>query len=516
MYLITSAAFVNSDLASEFGEIPPSFLPLENRPLFMHQIDLIGDEKIFISLPETYSLSEFEISFFEEKNIKTIDIPIGLTLGESVFETISKIKNFEDSLKILHGDTLFKRLPRQNDIFLVGQPSDNYNWDSSSDEEVKYVYTGFFSFSDQNLFSSILEDSNKNFIDGIKKYAKIKNVTLKPSDTWLDFGHINTYYRAKSIFTTERAFNNLDINRFYVKKSGDNDKISAEYSWYEKIPLSLQKYTPKLWTFGQDGKQFYYIIDYMYLSTLSDLFVHGNNKDFVWTSIMKSCHQFIEDCYKVTNTDFSKDNKNSQKLYTHKTRDRLNSMSKTKKINLDQEWKINGMLLPSLNNIIEELDDHINSSEYIPQNTVIHGDFCFSNILYDFKSKSIKVIDPRGIDYLGNKTIFGDVRYDISKLAHSIIGCYDHIVAGKYLLKEFASNEAEFKIYTCPNVSKIQNHFNKMTFLGHSIEDLSIYPIMINLFLSMLPLHYDNKKRQKAFLYNALRLYSDFKGLKKI
>ena len=37
------------------------------------------------------------------------------------------------------------------------------------------------------------------------------------------------------------------------------------------------------------------------------------------------------------------------------------------------------------------------------------------------------------------------------------------------------------------------------------------YPIMINLFLSMIPLHSDNNLRQKAMLANALNLYIEFK-----
>ena len=33
-----SAAYVDQDLKSEFGNIPPSLLPLGNRRLFQHQI----------------------------------------------------------------------------------------------------------------------------------------------------------------------------------------------------------------------------------------------------------------------------------------------------------------------------------------------------------------------------------------------------------------------------------------------------------------------------------------------
>ena len=42
------------------------------------------------------------------------------------------------------------------------------------------------------------------------------------------------------------------------------------------------------------------------------------------------------------------------------------------------------------------------------------------------------------------------------------------------------------------------------------------YPIMINLFLSMIPLHSDNMMRQKAMLANALKLCLTFKNRLKL
>ena len=45
-----SGAFVGQELESEFGKIPPSFLPLGNKRLFQHQIKLAPEDvDIFIS-----------------------------------------------------------------------------------------------------------------------------------------------------------------------------------------------------------------------------------------------------------------------------------------------------------------------------------------------------------------------------------------------------------------------------------------------------------------------------------
>jgi hypothetical protein len=67
--------------------------------------------------------------------------------------------------------------------------------------------------------------------------------------------------------------------------------------------------------------------------------------------------------------------------------------------------------------------------------TLVHGDFCFSNIFYDFRSQRIRVIDPRGLDASDAISPYGDRRYDIGKLHHSAIGMYDMIMVGNCALE---------------------------------------------------------------------------------
>ena len=136
---------------------------------------------------------------------------------------------------------------------------------------------------------------------------------------------------------------------------------------------------------------------------------------------------------------------------------------------------------------------------------------CFSNILYDFKSKSIKVIDPRGLLADGHISMWGDVRYDVAKFAHSVLGMYDYIIGGRYTYRQYTANDMSLVFDTHDVITGIQTCFKQMRFAGYTIEELSVYPIMILLFLSMLPLHADRPDRQNAFLANALRLYVEYK-----
>ena len=53
---------------------------------------------------------------------------------------------------------------------------------------------------------------------------------------------------------------------------------------------------------------------------------------------------------------------------------------------------------------------------------ITHGDLCFNNVLADPIHHLIKLIDPRGEMPDTNRDMevgYGDLRYDIAKLAHS-------------------------------------------------------------------------------------------------
>ena len=103
------------------------------------------------------------------------------------------------------------------------------------------------------------------------------------------------------------------------------------------------------------------------------------------------------------------------------------------------------------------------------------------------------------------------MRYDVAKLAHSVLGLYDYIVGGCFTYKE-NKNRIEFEIQTEPHILEIQKHFQTQIFGEMNLDQLNTYPILVHLFLSMLPLHSDHPLRQKAMLANALKIYVDYKS----
>ena len=507
MFLITSAAYINSDLESEFGKIPSSFLPIQNKRLFEHQIKLIGKNEIYISIPDCYTVSEGDKYFFNKNNVKLVYIKKDITLGESVVDVLKKIGKIQDDLFILHGDTLFSSLPSETDIFSLSRTFDNYNWDRHNNKE-NLIYNGFFSFSDQKELIRCIENQNFDFISGIKKYSTLINVKSIEKSDWFDCGHANTYYRSKTFFTTQREFNELKINSYTVTKtSRDNKKIKAELNWIKQIPAELKKFAPNLISEGITNNKNFYEIEFYPYSNLSEIYVFGNNKVYVWEMILNRIKEFINESYKLSNHNIEFDSNKVNDILFSKTVKRIKEYSKITGINLNQDWIINGMKVPSINNIINDLKDKIEAPRK-EDYKVIHGDLCFSNVLFSFRNQIIKLIDPRGIGSDGEITIYGDIRYDLSKLSHSVVGLYDYIIADRYSYEEINDYNIKFKIHENSSTKSIQDVFLKMELFGNPIKDYNILEIQILLFLSMIPLHSDKPERQKAFLANALLLFN--------
>lgn len=511
MLIITSASYINEELRAEFGRIPSCFLPLKNERLFKHQIDFLKKEnhKKYITLPNSFKVNDFDRFYLESNDVQIVYLSDSLTLCESIFQALKIINDPGDEVLILHGDTLFNELPRGIDFAYVSAVEDEYNWGKASNNN---AYAGLFHFQDQKLLSDSLEQSNNNFVGAINLYSKIRQITPIQVKNWMDFGHLNTYFRSKARYTTERIFNNLQIDKFTVKKISNNrNKILAEADWYQKIPPKLKKYIPVLINVFKEPVSGYEL-EYLYLNTLAELYVFGNNDIFIWKIIFNAIDQYFNDTLLNSENEIIKSHKKSFKIaLINKTNLRLDPFFKQIKLRRNEKIKFNDVILPPIDIIIKNINSSINEIDSICYS---HGDFCFSNILFDFRKLMLKVIDPRGVDFEGNVTILGDLRYDVAKLSHSIIGLYDFIIANRFKLSvNEIENKIDFEIITTNQTHKIQEEFVDLKFQGIDIKSKSNFAIIIHLFLSMLPLHNDNSTRQLALYANALRLYLIYEKL---
>jgi hypothetical protein len=119
---------------------------------------------------------------------------------------------------------------------------------------------------------------------------------------------------------------------------------------------------------------------------------------------------------------------------------------------------------------------------------VSHGDLCLSNVLWVPKTNNFLLIDPRGASSPAD--IYMDEYYDLAKLQHSIHSGYE------VMLYEFG----EVPEYA------LEMFNQKIEELGVNKDLLKVYEA--GLFLSMVPLHSENKVRMRKFAEKANEILS--------
>ncbi len=138
------------------------------------------------------------------------------------------------------------------------------------------------------------------------------------------------------------------------------------------------------------------------------------------------------------------------------------------------------------------------------QGCIVHGDLCLSNILYDLPSRVCKFLDPRGS--FGTAGIYGDPRYDVAKLYHSIHGLYDFITNDLFDTSIDGTN-INLTIRSRPQHRTIQERFEKVFFAEFDRREILLITGL--LFASMPALHYDAPRRQMAMYARALELLNE-------
>ena len=110
----------------------------------------------------------------------------------------------------------------------------------------------------------------------------------------------------------------------------------------------------------------------------------------------------------------------------------------------------------------------------------------------------------------GGNTIGGDIKYDLAKIRHSIVGCFDTITNGLYSIKYEGTNEIEFNVFKPKNYEIICDELDAHIEKKWNLDEIKMIEGL--LFISMLPLHGDNVERQLAFFCIGLQRLNEIFG----
>ena len=520
--LIMSGAVVGQELAAEFGPLPPAFLPVGSQRLYELQLaELQAAGPVHLVLPESFVPSEFDRDRLADLGVELLPIPDGLKLGEAVVFALNSLGRGDVPVHVLHGDTLIARPPTQAvDVIVGGASGGDYSWAEieADGERIRALHViaageegrgrpvavGYFAFSSGLELVRALTRARGDFIVGLNLYLAAHEVALWPAEDWQDFGHLQTFFRSRLAVSTTRAFNTLRMDGLTARKSSaDADKMLAEARWLRNAPSDLQIYCARMIETGVvDGRGFY-LTEYEYLPVLSELFVFGAIGRKAWLRILGSCESFLRLC--ADHRGAGSGDAALSLLAVDKTMARLEDFARSG-FEIDRPLSFEGRPCHSLRRIAETLTETIDLRGGRAE-TVMHGDFCFSNILYSARVRRIKVIDPRGsVD--GPPSLWGDLRYDLAKLAHSIIGRYDQIIAGRCQVNRSGDDYA-MAFEPLPAQAWLEGALADLSVDGVSGASAEVRAIMTGLFLSAPPLHADRPERQEAFVANALRLFLD-------
>ncbi|OFL18276.1 hypothetical protein HMPREF2785_01010 [Corynebacterium sp. HMSC067D03] len=515
MILITAAAEVQGDLRSEFGPIPPVFLPIGNRPLLYWQVQTLrqafGDESIVLSLPENISLTNLQSRAIDDSGVEVVTVPAGFSLAASVLFALNVSESRDDIVRILHGDTLLKRIDSSVNVVGVSATTDSYDWQLAGTQsgEPSNVWCGYFCFESRRELSRALALSDDDFEGAVLAYSQRIPLEEIEAVGWLDLGHVNTYFQAREKFTTQREFNDLEIFGGIVRKSSHKtDKILAEAKWFDLLPEDLRLFAPAL--YGVDHNVGSYSLEYLPMTPLNDLFVHGNHPKHFWAELFRSIGDWLLRAQMALPANESLAVEARNRLVVAKTRARVETFLSVMGVSGNEPVVFNGVSLPAVWEIVDDLIADSLSRPVLPG--LLHGDMCFSNILYDSRNRRVRLLDPRGIPATSSDAT-GDLHYDLAKLSHSVIGFYDLIISGAFDVSwDLSRMKFDLEVLTTHNQQEVKDVYLRdgYALLGDIDLNASI-PQMILLFFSMLPLHADNQRRQWGLFANGLRLYHDYK-----
>lgn len=524
LVVINSGAYAHNELSAEFGALPPAFLPVGLERLYELQVRMFQDldAEIVLTLPDSFEAPAWDQERLTALNVRVLHTPDELTLGEALLYALGRVGFTDRALRILHGDTLVEGVDlHRNDAVAVADGGDGYRWaqvrlaeggaiaevsspDWSRGAAVGPRLCGYFAFASIAKFAERLALSRGSIYEALTALATQDRLGAITPKQWLDFGHVQTFFRSRRIVTTARAFNDVQFGDMHVRKRSPTSsiKLQAEAKWLRNVPATVSPFCARVIADGEDEDGYFYDTEYEYMPTLAELFVFGRLNSASWARVLASCGKFVTASVQAAEQRVTPGL--LHELVVTKTRRRLETYAEESGLDLDASTTLNGKAAPSLACLLDEIESIVGRSGDAP--SVMHGDLCFSNILYSFRTDRVRLIDPRGLTCDGEFSLQGDVRYDLAKLMHSICGRYDLIVAGMF--RGGGSSAQEFSLEFCPDPWRQRMEFStrEMVMGGFRLGSEVVWATMVSLFLSMTPLHADRPDRQRAFIANALRL----------
>lgn len=530
--IIPAAKLVPEELQG-IGKLPPIIYPINQKLVFDYLVESYVNDcsEIDVICYEQSAKVRRRLSSYKIDKLNIKDLPILGDLGRTIHFALENLKgsviiNFADTIVMeriqdISGDAFFYAKDEVLDKWTYFEEKNGIitNILDKSSQKIsgeKSLFVGVFKISDAVLFHKCLDEAFKkknlnigSFYYALTLYSQHKPMTAVYTDNWFDIGHIDRYNKTQ-IEVKAREFNHILIDRdrgILKKSSDDKDKFIGEILWYLKLPTDIEYVRPRIFSYSTDYNNPYVSMEYYAYHTIHELFLYGDLTCNQWRNIYSRI-QFVCNDFKRYSVKDDRVLSSLVDMYLNKTVKRLESMKENPEFRFffKKDILVNGVQYISLDEICNKL------KEFIPQILfdidtfhIIHGDLCFANIMVDSNYSFIKVIDPRG--KFGSFDIYGDPRYEIAKLLHSVDGKYDFIIKNLFNIEYDLKNcKIDYHIIDRVRDYDLYQLFCEVfkEYIGNDLKKIELIEAL--LFLSMIPLHTESIKHQMAMLATGIEI----------
>lgn len=525
--IIPSATIVPKELQN-IGKLPGIIYPINQYIVFDYLYKQYGqlDGNMDIICYEAKDKVERRLASYIGKKVVIKDIPELTDLGHTMYYALEGVDNpvfvnFADTIIMdegaldVDGDVIYYAEDYVSDTWTFFDDADGkitaiYDKKKRTDDSQKKLFVGLFRITDCKLFRKCLENAFEiqdptmsTFYYALYLYSQQKNIATFKVDGWFDIGHADTYFNSK-LEVRAREFNhiNVDKDRGILRKSSDDkDKFIGEILWYLKLPADIEYVRPRIFSYSTAYSNPFVSMEYYAYHTVHELFMYGDLSYNQWVDIFNRIRFVCDDFSRYSVSD-DKIKPALEDMYLTKTIQRFDKMKKDERFNefFNKSITVNGVKYKSLDEITEILKSIIPEMLYdVDKFSIIHGDLCFANIMVDNNFSFIKVIDPRG--KFGTYDIYGDARYELAKLFHSVDGKYDFIIKDFFNVDyDVVDARVDYKITDRRRDYDLYKLFTDVfkNEIGNDLKKIELIEAL--LFLSMIPLHGESFEHQMVML----------------
>jgi dTDP-glucose pyrophosphorylase len=507
----------------------PAMVPVAGRPVIhwtLRYLHSLGLRRFVVAVSRRGMFVEdfVECTFGQDCEIAFIVPSSEGGVGQTVFELAEQAQG--SSALVVLGDTHFRfadsSVLKSTDPFvLVENVEDSYRW-CVAETDARGLVTalrdkepdlpgplqaliGVYYFPQvaelRNAAREAVESSKKtgrrtelaHILTNISRGTPIR--AIKAGD-WLDCGNPDRQATSHRTLLQKREFNDLSIDSVLgtvTKRSRYVEKFLDEINYLRLLPPELAVLFPRVVGYSTDWQDPWLTLEYYGYPTLAEVFVFENVDPGIWEQIFVHLRDILLQGFMTHRRPLPSGV--VEEMYLGKTRKRLESMRAPDEllalIAHDGPVTVKGRLENEVSRLAENV-----------QGAVVHGDLCLSNILYDLRSRICKLLDPRGS--FGAAGIYGDPRYDVAKLYHSIYGLYDFITNDLFHVS-IEGARLDLDIRSRPGHRHILERFEKVFFAEFDRREILLITGL--LFASMPALHYDAPRRQLAMYGRALEIF---------